>query len=203
MQSDFSNQQINLENLPAFDQVRYKSIEPQYWNVIVMNLSLISVLLLIGCVISFVSTSQDSENTILRVVLHFGGFLLLVGFLFWVNYQSFKRRCFAVRERDIQFKSGWIQMRTVIVPFNRVQHIVVQEGIFSRAYDLATLVIYTGGESGSDLVLAGLPKQEAGRLKSYILDYVSNLKEEESAVVAVLDESETTTNTTQASSEHE
>src|SRR5690554_4461256 len=58
------------------------------------------------------------------------------GFLFWINRMAFKKRGFAIREKDLLYRSGVLATTTIIVPFNRIQHIAVNEGVFSRMYEI-------------------------------------------------------------------
>src|SRR5690606_41032422 len=49
--------------------------------------------------------------------------LLFIGFLIWSNRLAFKKRGYAVREKDLLYRSGILSTTTTIVPFNRIQHI--------------------------------------------------------------------------------
>ena len=54
------------------------------------------------------------------------------------------------------------------VAYNRIQHIEVSSGLIERKLDLATLSIYTAGDSGSDLVIRGLNNVEANRITAFL-----------------------------------
>ncbi|WP_449435355.1 PH domain-containing protein [Pedobacter steynii] len=43
------------------------------------------------------------------------------------------------------YTSGIIALSTTIVPFSRIQHIALDEGLFSRIYGLGELRIFTAG----------------------------------------------------------
>lgn len=92
---------------------------------------------------------------------------LLVGIL------AFKKRKYALRERDIIYSKGLIVNSTTTVPIKRIQHIEEVRNWLSRYFGLATLKIFTAGESGSDLSIQGLPAEEARRIHDYISEKVN------------------------------
>lgn len=95
------------------------------------------------------------------------------GFLFWINRMAFKKRGFAIREKDLLYRSGVLATTTIIVPFNRIQHIAVNEGVFSRMYGLAALEIYTAGGSSSDLTISGIEKEKAISIKEFLMNNIN------------------------------
>jgi len=76
---------------------------------------------------------------------------------------------YAVREKDITFKSGWLWRSVTTVPFNRVQHCDLKQGMLDRRFGLSKLTIYTAGGQSTDLMIPGLLPETAEKLKTYIL----------------------------------
>jgi membrane protein YdbS with pleckstrin-like domain len=76
---------------------------------------------------------------------------------------------YAVREKDISFKSGWLWRNMTTVPFNRVQHCDIKQGLIDRRFGLSRLTIYTAGGESTDLHIPGLLPETSERLKAYIL----------------------------------
>ncbi|MGB4960930.1 MAG: PH domain-containing protein, partial [Saprospiraceae bacterium] len=85
---------------------------------------------------------------------------------------------YALRERDILFKSGVFFRSVIVIPFNRVQHCEIEQGPINRFFDLAVLSLYTAGGSSSDLKIPGLTMRMANNLKSFITDKVAIDEEE-------------------------
>lgn len=101
---------------------------------------------------------------------YFVGALLAVFMLFsffGINI-GYRRRSYALRERDLTYKKGWLFYATTTVPFNRIQHTEVSQGPLERRYELCTLNIYTAGGSTSDLSIPGLNEDEAQQLRDFI-----------------------------------
>lgn len=83
-------------------------------------------------------------------------------------YKGYSRRSYALREKDITYKKGWLFYSTTTIPFNRIQHSEVAQGPLERSYKLSTLKIYTAGGSSSDLSVPGLEADEAQKLRDFI-----------------------------------
>ena len=55
------------------------------------------------------------------------------------------------------------------MPRSRVQHTDVSRGPLERAYDLATLVIYTAGTEHSRVALSGLAERDAYPIRDWLI----------------------------------
>jgi membrane protein YdbS with pleckstrin-like domain len=56
------------------------------------------------------------------------------------------------------------------VPSSRVQHTDVAQGPVERAFDLATLVVYTAGTQHASVTLNGLKNETALAIRDYLID---------------------------------
>ncbi len=167
---DFTNNSIDLDLLPKYEEVPFLPIHKKYWNVIVMNLLIFTVILFVATVITFISV-YNSGNVGAGFYIAVLAFVLgFIGLLFWLNRIAFRKRGYAVREKDLLYRSGVLATNTTIIPFNRIQHIAVNEGMFSRMYDLASLEIYTAGGSSSDLRIPGIEKEKAYNIKEFLMN---------------------------------
>jgi len=97
-------------------------------------------------------------------------FMLLT---FFGIYIGFSRRSYALREKDLTYKKGWLFYSTTTIPFNRIQHTEVSQGPLQRKFTLCSLKIYTAGGSTSDLSIPGLEEDEAQRLRDFIAKKVA------------------------------
>ena len=97
------------------------------------------------------------------------GILILMGFWSYIrNFQWQKRSGYALRERDIVYKRGFLSEKTTVVPFNRVQHVSTSRGVLDKMLGLSTLLVFTAGGSGSDISIPGLTPELAASLKEAI-----------------------------------
>ena len=67
------------------------------------------------------------------------------------------------------FRQGVIALNTTIIPYNRIQHVALHEGMVSRYFGLAKIQIFTAGGSSSDLEIPGIEKEQAENIKQLVM----------------------------------
>ena len=82
---------------------------------------------------------------------------------------GFKKKGFAFRAHDVLFRSGIIATNTIVIPYNRIQHVALHESFISRIFGLAKVEIFTAGASSSDLEIAGIENEEAENIKQLLM----------------------------------
>jgi uncharacterized protein len=180
---DFSNSIVDLQRLPKYQEVIFEKLDPKYKNVIVMNLSIISLIMLFASMSTFISIYFRSESPVDSGV-YIGLFLsvlVVIVLMFWLSIVSFKKKGYAIREKDLLYRRGILATTKTIIPFNRIQHISVSEGVFSRIYGLASVEIYTAGGSSSDLRIPGIEKERAYQIKEFLMKSLTTEKQQPTA----------------------
>jgi membrane protein YdbS with pleckstrin-like domain len=76
---------------------------------------------------------------------------------------------YALRKHDLVFRKGWLFEKLHIIPLKKIQHCQVKRGPLERRYGLASLKIFTAGGTGADITLSGLTRQDAERLKDWLV----------------------------------
>jgi membrane protein YdbS with pleckstrin-like domain len=80
----------------------------------------------------------------------------------------------ALREFDIAYRSGLFWRKTVIVAFNRIQHVEVSSGPLQRRFGLASIKLFTAGGSKVDLRIDGLTAERAGQMRTFIAEKIDD-----------------------------
>jgi membrane protein YdbS with pleckstrin-like domain len=93
-------------------------------------------------------------------------------YFFWMARRRFYREGYAVREKDIIHTRGYWVRTQLTVPYNRVQHVEIEQGPLARALGLGSISVYTAGDSGGDLSISGIEYTEAERIKQFIAQKV-------------------------------
>lgn len=162
---DFTNEPIDISALPRYEEVKLNALQPKYWNVILLNIA--AIFLLIGiasAVISYFVEEIHSMAWLFGLV-----YVLFLGFTFLLSKISFQKRGFAFREHDVIYRSGILATNTMIIPYNRVQHVALHEGFISRYFDLARVEIFTAGGDSSDVSIPGIKKEQAEDIKQLLM----------------------------------
>lgn len=162
----FTNIQIDIDTLPKVEDVNLLPVKKAYFYILVFNRCFIT-LILIGILSSI---NFFIENSNIELVYNSLLVILIVGLFLQIIFLKlgFKYRKFALREKDIIYSKGFLQLSTTILPFNRVQHVEISKSFLERKLNLATLKIFTAGDSGSDLTISGLSKNDAHSINAYL-----------------------------------
>ena len=171
MKKTFSNNNVFLENIPQKENVYYSTLEKKYLNVMVLNRVIWCVITLIAIIA--IPILRD-ENFSIYIYLS-SLFIWLIIFTF--TGFSFKKKKYVFREHDLIYSSGVIFTKSILIPYNRIQHLAVHQGVFSRIYNLASIQFYTAGGSSSDISIKGLSKEDADRWKEFVSEKIKKLKQ--------------------------
>jgi len=110
----------------------------------------------------------------------FGPILSAVGFLsfcgalgalayFWPPVR-YRYTTYRLSEQGIRIRRGVLWRLAISVPRSRVQHTDVARGPIERAFDLATLVVYTAGTQHASVQLSGLQHETALAIRDHLID---------------------------------
>jgi len=157
---NFTNKSIDIASLPQFEEVAFQPISKSY--LIKSNLQTL-VFLCVAMIAWAVSFYFDLNR--IQLILLLIGIVLYFGFKFWNIFMLQKNYGFALREKDILYRRGYLVNKTTVVPFNRMQHASISRDVLDKMLKISTLKIFTAGGSGSDIIIPGLAPDLALRLK--------------------------------------
>jgi membrane protein YdbS with pleckstrin-like domain len=162
---NFTNETIDTTQLPKFEEVHFSVLHPNYWKVTLISLTIFFVIIGIG--IGFALFFND---ILTPFALEFSiAFVCLIVVVLFFSRISFKKKGFAFRNHDVLFRHGIIATNTLVIPYNRVQHVALHEGLVSRFFGLAKIEIFTAGGSSSDIEIPGIAKEEAENIKQLLM----------------------------------
>ena len=169
----FENNTIFLDKIPEFENVETTKLEKNYLKVIYTNLFISFSLVSIILIITVANLELYNTGTIFEISL---GLYFLFWLLIIIYYiMSFKRRSYRFRDHDVIYKYGVIYHTNVLIPFNRIQHIALHQGLFSRMYGLASLQFYTAGGATTDINIKGLKLETAQKFKTFVSEKIEKI----------------------------
>lgn len=162
---NFTNETIDTTQLPRFEAVEFSVLHASYWKVTLISVFLFFLILGtgIGLLLFF---NQGLFVFLAEISVAFFVLLFLVVLLSRIG---FKKKGFAFRTHDVLYKYGIIATNTVIIPYNRVQHVALHEGFVSRHFGLAKIGIFTAGGSSSDIEIPGIEMEQAENIKQLLM----------------------------------
>jgi hypothetical protein len=94
--------------------------------------------------------------------------LLIVYMVFIAPGRHFRAWGYKMDEEELLLRRGvWIQTET-IVPLDRIQHIDISQGPLERPLGVCRLLVHTAGTQHSRVVLPGLSRADAERMRDEI-----------------------------------
>lgn len=175
MQEIFRNAEVDLGQLPSAEDLSWRPLEPAYRRLLLLS-TCFSCAIFVGLTMLILPFAGVPMWIPMAAV---GLVLLITAVSVIAILKGFPYKGFALRARDILYRTGWLFKKQVAVPFMRVQHVDIRQGAFERLFGLYKINIYTAGGESSDITIPGLLETDAQRLKEYILRETTWRDEEE------------------------
>lgn len=168
---NFSNEVILPEDLPQVIPESFNALEKNYLKILLFRIFFVALLLIAGMVVFLFISTGEIPAFVLWIAISAVTVFILYSIL--ITVLGFSRKGYLVRENDISFKQGLISYKQTSVPFNRIQHVEVTQGILAKIFKLSSVKIYTAGGTASDLSIPGLPVETAHNLKAFLSEKIS------------------------------
>lgn len=175
----FENDEIDTEDLPKAQDVTWQCMDEKF--VRRLHIQAAITLLIVSAGIGFLQVIFSVAFAGEDIGFNFSWLWLIpliVGIAgFAWPLISVPKKGYAMRDKDIVYKSGVFWHTVTAIPFNRIQHVEKSSTPLDRRYDLATLQLFTAGGSGGDLKIHGLPANLAEDMRTFILEKVGKIVE--------------------------
>jgi membrane protein YdbS with pleckstrin-like domain len=162
---NFTNEIIDTTQLPRFEEVEFSVLHPSYWKVTLINAFFFFLILAVGLG-ALLFFNQGLLVFLLEISVIYSVLLITVLMLSRI---SFKKKGFAFRTHDVLYRHGIIATNTIVIPYNRVQHVALHEGFVSRFFGLAKIEVFTAGGSSSDIEIPGIEMEQAENIKQLLM----------------------------------
>lgn len=161
---EFSN--IEILQLPNISTLVFNKIHKDYLKVLLSTAILIFVIIFSVTFLLFTNIQELKDFEYLKYI--YGALIFSFIFILAWLFIGFSRRKYVLRDKDVTYKSGVLIKTITTVPFTRIQHVEINESPLSRIFNLASLNVFTAGDSSNDLVIKGIKKEEALKIKEFI-----------------------------------
>lgn len=84
--------------------------------------------------------------------------------------KAWRFKGYALREYDINYRSGIIFPTITTIPFNRMQQVSLKQNPISKYLHLYSVELVNGAQAMSSLTIPGLTEQRANQIKSTVID---------------------------------
>jgi uncharacterized protein len=164
-----TNYQIDLSQITQLKEL--EMIKPSSTNknrVYLTN----SIIYLIGLIIGAVNVYfVDERNWTVIGSLFLIGSLIWAGFT-WLLAKYYDNHAYALREKDMSIDEGVFFKSRQTTPYHKIQHVEISQGPIQKRYGHSTLKIFAAGGNGSSTEINGIDKDEAERLRQFLLEKI-------------------------------
>ncbi|MDN5203461.1 PH domain-containing protein [Fulvivirgaceae bacterium BMA10] len=168
----FKNSAINIEELPNVQELQTERLSPGYLKILRIQSNIFFLVISVGF-LTLLIFRLDISNILVQIIAGVIWLFVLIAINLYIP-KAFNKKGYAIRERDIVFKTGIWWKKSVVVPFNRIQHCELHQGPLSKIFNLFSLTIFTAGGSSSDLRIPGLMQDDALRIKEFLLTNIES-----------------------------
>ena len=148
-------------------------MHPNFLKLMIVKRLIFTFVLVLGSTVFYFFQLQVLFTFFWLLVLY--GVVVLLGLVLLILAKAFfKRKKYKIADKNISYQEGILYQKETVVPFARIQHIEIDEGPLERYFKIATLSIYTAGDSGRDLKINGLELTKAQEIKSFISNFIKD-----------------------------
>ncbi|MDM1408021.1 PH domain-containing protein [Myroides sp. DF42-4-2] len=175
----FSNRQIKNSQLPEITAVQFEPLHAKYKQVmLITTFAIVLILIAVGASGFYLPLNEEQALLVAYKEMILIGSIVLAVSLAVLRMAGVHKKGYVVREHDIMYKTGLINQKQIIIPFNRVQHVEIYEGFLLRLFGLCQIEFFTAGGNLGDLKIPGLLLHEADKIKAFVIEQVLPLSEE-------------------------
>jgi membrane protein YdbS with pleckstrin-like domain len=164
----FSNERIEGSTIPSASNLQFEALAPTYARTMIIEWLVTWVVIAsIHLALAFFVSKIPIGFKYWFVTVPF--LLVSLSVFLWAPAVA-KSRGYAMREKDIHYKSGIIWQKTISLPFNRIQHVELESGPLERIFKLTTLKFFTAGGGAADMKIPALTFATASKIRAFVVE---------------------------------
>jgi len=167
----FTNSIVLPENLQEIKKQTFSPLDKKYLKILIIRI-IIFFLIFAGLFTIFLLFSEHNIPGVIITGIACA-ITIVIAYSTVITILGFSKKGYLVREKDISFQKGLITYKLTTVPFNRIQHVEIDQGVLAKIFKLSSIKIYTAGGNASDLSIPGLPVEVAQNLKAFLSEKIS------------------------------
>lgn len=163
-----TNRQIWPDTVQLVEDLEFQAVEPTYIKVLTARIALTYVLIM-GIAFT-IPLMADSYGWWLLLGVE-SALVIAMSVNIALIHSIYCVKGYALRNRDVSYRSGLFFTSVKTVPFSKIQQVSVRTNPLSRMFRLYHLDIINGSQSAGNVIsIPGLTLDEAERLKSILIN---------------------------------
>ncbi|MCF6333280.1 MAG: PH domain-containing protein [Draconibacterium sp.] len=168
---NFTNSVLLPNDLPPVETEKFNRLDKKYLKISFFRI-LFFAIVIAGAFTAFLILAEEKPSTLILIII-ISILALIIAYSILITVLGFPKKGYLLREKDLSYQKGLITYKLTSVPFNRIQHVEINQGILAKFLKLSSVKIYTAGGNASDLSIPGLPVEDAQKLKAFLSEKIS------------------------------
>lgn len=162
------NRQIWPDDVQPVENLEFQPVEPIYTRVLTARI-ILSYIIFIGLAFIILAFEESYRWWILLGVEAILVITLVINLVLVHKIYDFKG--YALRDKDISYRSGIFFTSVKTVPFSKIQQVSVRTNPIARMFGLSYLDIVNGSQSSvNQITIPGLTSDDAERIKALLIN---------------------------------
>lgn len=162
------NRQIWPDDVQPVEDLEFQPVEPIYTRVLTARI-ILSYIIFIGLAFIILAFEESYRWWILLGVEATLVTALAINLVLVHKIYDFKG--YALRDKDISYRSGIFFTSVKTVPFSKIQQVSVRTNPIARMFGLSYLDIVNGSQSSvNQITIPGLTSDDAERIKALLIN---------------------------------
>ncbi len=162
------NRQIWPYDVQPVEDLEFQPVEPIYTRVLTARI-ILSYIIFIGLAFIILAFEESYRWWILLGVETILVIALVINLVLVHKIYYFKG--YALRDKDISYRSGIFFTSVKTVPFSKIQQVSVRTNPIARMFGLSYLDIVNGSQSSvNQITIPGLTSDDAERIKALLIN---------------------------------
>ena len=163
-----TNRQVWLDDIQPVESLRFEPVENSYMKVVVIRIAIVYVIL-IACAFLILLSEMSHKAVVLFAMES------ILGLAFAANValsrKIYRFKGYALRDRDITYRSGIFFTTVTTVPFSKIQQVSIRMNPVSRIFNLYYVDVTSGAQGVTNSVsIPGLTRKKAEEMKSLLIN---------------------------------
>lgn len=162
------NRQIWPDDVQLVEDLEFQPVEPIYTRVLTARI-ILSYIVFMGLAFIILAFEESYRWWILLGVEAVLVITLVINLVLVHKIYDFKG--YALRDKDISYRSGIFFTSVKTVPFSKIQQVSVRTNPIARMFGLSYLDIVNGSQSSvNQITIPGLTSDDAERIKALLIN---------------------------------
>lgn len=162
------NRQIWPDDVQPVEDLEFQPVEPIYTRVLTTRI-ILSYIIFMGLAFIILAFEESYRWWILLGVEAILVIALVINLVLVHKIYDFKG--YALRDKDISYRSGIFFTSVKTVPFSKIQQVSVRTNPIARMFGLSYLDIVNGSQSSvNQITIPGLTSDDAERIKALLIN---------------------------------